>query len=517
MRSKLPSVQGDITATAQWIERLTEVLMLVPLCMLCGNALFAIVPVMFFYRVVVDAACIRFPMILERIIKVLLGKKGKKTFIAAHMSLRQELLVVGLVCSILMAFATPSLAVFLLGKNAPVADLDLVKYAVWCFVPVITIEAVSAVHRGMDLTLSHSRGYILRWIIEQVLRLVSVIVFAVVVGRGADSMMCVVLAVLTGALPALGLLVYYEKNDNVMLLGKPGAKDANICAMFNRRSLPQIVTVLAEGVWLIPTVFFALPIARSMGMDYEVAKRAYAMCSLLQMCMVSIPVVMMFGTALDVKGDLEKTAGLSEDQKGDRITMALNRALKIIVPAGMFLMLEAKPLMHVLFGMEDPATIGLLSACGGLAILFAGTTFTSQVMAAMGFKSLRDQYSFLAFLFEAVAFYPLMKQYGFVGAVYADCLFFAVLMFMNLAKIKNWSTVSMGKVGSVFVRTVIAGSAMHGTAVGLAMLGLTGMQKDILTAAGSLVTMVVCGAAAYYMTGDILKLFRFRRIENDQS
>ena len=515
MRKKLPSWQGDISAAAQWIERLTEVLMLVPLCVLAKSALFALVPVMFLNRLIVDVFCVHLPFVLEKMFAMILAKKNKRKFIAVHVSLRQELMVAGILCGGILAIAVPVLSSFVLGDQAPVEDLNLMKCALWCFTPVIVVDAMLAVHRGMDLTVSKSKGFLFRWILEQGLRLAAMIIFILAAGKGADSVLSIVLAVLAVGLPALGLLVYYEKYDNVMLLGQPGPMNANVKAMFNRRAVPHVMTVISEELWLIPPVFLSLPLVVHFGMEYGVAKQLYGLGSMMQMFMVLIPALLMFGTVLHVKGSLQSAGNLPQEQKGQRIESALNKAIKWIMPAGMFLMLESKPLLHVLFQIDDPASAGLLAGCGLLAVVYSGASFTSQVMDAMDLKALRNQYCWLAFVFQLVGFYPLVKQYGFAGVIYADILFFAVLLFMNLAKIKNRSIVSMRKVGSVLVRTVIAGFAMHGAVYGLSLLGLTGMQKDLVQAIGSLSVMIAVGGAAYYMTGDIVKIFRFRRIVND--
>lgn len=512
-RSKI-SQFADSSSVSQWLERLSEFLFLIPLSVLAGDALFAFVPAVVLYRILLDFACVYLPFALAGLIRPLLRKHRTRRIMSVHRTAMKEMLVSGLILTLTVLLAAGPLSSFLLGGGAPEEHTVLMQTAIRCFAPLITAEFLLSVFRGTDLGMMRGKPFLVSVIAEQLLRCL-LILAAVLVPQtaGAEASVRVILsgaACLAAAGAVLGVYVY---RSGGLIQGVPSDADAQTGVRLHRKVFASLFSAAADHLWLLFDLAAAVPLSLCCGMDYSAAESAYGIIMVQCMTLVLLPLLATFHIASDTLAPLENALALGD---GDRIeklvTAAFCRSLKVIVPVGVFIALHADAVAHALFGIQDvQAAVPYFAVSGVFAVVYGASVFSSQIMDALHLRGRRTAYCFLALAFKAAAVWPLMQRFQMTGLLLSSVLYFAVVLFMNLARIKNRTFVEYRRVGSTLLRILGACCAMHGAVYGLSLAGISAAQSDPLTAGWNFALMAVCGGAVYYMTGDILRIFRFRR------
>lgn len=510
-RSRI-SLFADSSSVSQWIERLFEVLFLIPLCLLAKDALFALVPVTVLYRFLLDFACVYLPFSLGGLMHPLLRKKKARRIMELHRCGMSTMLAVGITAAVLLMLSAGALSSWLLGAGAPESDISLMKSALYLFAPLITAECLLSVFRGTDLGMRRPKGYLVTVIAEQLLRCIFVAVFCVVVkGETGASAQSVMLASGSSLAASLFPLAFYIWRAGGLLTGTASRQEAVLRHRITQKMIPSFMNALTDHLWLLFDMAAAIPLSLYFGMEYAAAKQSYGIVLVQCLTVSLIPVLLTFHIVSGALVPLEKALEAGDgDGIESRVVQAFCRSLKLIIPCGVFIALHADAVAGVLFGIHDGNAV-YFSICGIFAVVYSAAAFSSQMMDALHLRRKKTGYCLLAFVLKVLAVYPLMQKFQMMGLLFSSIFYFAVVLILNLSRIKNRTLVEYGKIGSTVLRILVACCAMHGVVYGLSLLGITGTQQDP-SAVWNFAVMVAAGAAAYYMTGDILKIFRFRRI-----
>ena len=181
------------------------------------------------------------------------------------------------------------------------------------------------------------------------------------------------------------------------------------------------------------------------------------------------------------------------------------------MPLGTFAFLHSDAIVKALFpSIYSAYTASVFRWTGPLAILFGMGILCMYLLSALQLHKQLGTYQLIAFVIKAALLFPLVKKWGMKGILLSSILYFAALVFLSLARIRTRALVEYGRTGIVLLKALAGCLSMHGAMYLLSLAGIDAGAADsgILK---QFILMMAAGAAAYYMTGDVLRLFPKRR------
>ena len=501
----------DTSLLLQWINRTADVLFLIPLCVIGGNALAALVPFVILHQFLVDVFCVTLPFAFSDAFSYLLARHKKRAFFSAYRALMIMMLVTGVTVGLIVALAADPLAHWMLGSSAPAADYQLFTYGFYGIALLLPIECILSVYHSIDHCGQNKKFFVFSIILTQVLRVIGGIVTALVVyQKEISDPLRIWIVILLCLVPALILLVVEVVRAGGLFPRNMPHSEGSL-SLFLSRSISSFLSLVMHNLYLLFDVFAAIPLALYCGMDYNNALCAYGVFYIGSLMLSLIPLLFTFHLANNSLVPLEKALSKGDgDRIEQQVTAAFNRSLKIIIPFGIFLFLHGDVVARCLLGFMNGGTGTVYIALGGLyAILYGACVFSSLMMDALHLKGKKNSYWLAGFVFKAVLVYPLAKQAGMQGIILSDIICLFVILFLNLARIKNKALVEYKRTAVVLFRIILSTFAMHGAIYALSLVGITGMVENLNEACMHLGMMVAAGSVAYYMTGDILRIFYF--------
>jgi hypothetical protein len=142
--------------------------------------------------------------------------------------------------------------------------------------------------------------------------------------------------------------------------------------------------------------------------------------------------------------------------------------------------------------------------------LFGMGILCMHLLSALQLQKQLGAYQLTAFIIKDALLFPMVKKWGMKGILLSSILYFAILVFLSLARIRTRALVEYRNTGIVLLKSLAGCLSLHGAMYLLSLAGIdagsadTGILKQF-------VLMLAAGAAAYYMTGDVLRLFPKRR------
>lgn len=500
----------DTSLILQWISRAADVLFLIPLCVIGGDALYALVPFVILYRFLVDVFCVTLPFSFSDAFSYLLARHKKKTFFSAYRALMFMMIICGLTAALVMGFAADPLVRWMLGNSASATDYQLFIYGFYGVALLVPIESILSVYRSIEQSGPGRKFFVFSVIIAQLLRVAAGAVAAFLVYQKAVSaVMRIWIVILLCVVPSL-LLLIVEMVRAGGLFPREVPHREGCLSLFLSKSISSFFALVMRNLYLLFDVFAAIPLALYCGMDYNNVFSAFSIFYVGSLMLSLIPILFTFHIANNSLVPLEKALTNGDgDRIEQQVTAAFDKSLKVIIPFGVFLFLHGDVIARCLFGVFEGSEY---IALGGIfAVLYAACVFSSLMMEALHLKGKKNSYWLAGFLFKAALVYPLAKQMGIEGIIISSIISLFVVLFLNLAKIKNKALVEYGKIGAVLFRIILSAFAMHGTIYALSFAGITGMVENLPEACMQLGLMVVSGIVTYYMMGDILKIFHFGR------
>ncbi len=500
----------DTSLLLQWISRTADVLFLIPLCVIGGNALFALVPFVVLYRFLVDVFHVTLPFAFSEGFSFLLMRRKRKAFFSAYKALMIMMMVVGFTAAIIMGLAADPLAHWMLGSGAAAEDYQLLTYGFYGIALLLPIESILSVYHSIEESGQNEKFFVFSFISMQLLRVIAGIVTAFAVyGKEISEITGMWVVMLVCIVPSLILLI-------VEIVRAGGLYPRNIphgegsLSLFLQKSLPSFLSLVMHNLYLLFDVFAAIPLALYCGMDYSSAIEAYAIFYAGSLTLSLIPLLFTFHVANNSLVPLENALAKGDgDRIEQQVTSAFVKSLKVIIPFGIFLLLHGDVIARCLLGNSEGS---MYIALGGVfAIFYGACVFSSLMMEALHLKGKKNSYWLAGFVFKAALVYPLAKQWGMQGVIISGIISLFVVLFLNLARIKNRALVEYKRIGIMLFRIILSAFAMHGAIYALSFIGVTGMVENLTEACMQLCIMVVTGVVTYYMTGDILKLFHFGR------
>lgn len=501
----------DTSLLLQWTGRTADVLFLVPVCVIGGRALPFLVPFVILFRFLSDVFTVTLPFAFSEGFSFLLQRRKKKAFFSAYRTLMVMMIIIGVTTGVIVALAADPVARWMLGTKAE--SVQLVVYGFYGIALLLPVECILSVFHGIEHSGQNEKFFVGSVISSQILRVIAGAVTAFVVyQKEIAEPVRIWIVILVTLLPSVVLLVV-EMVRAGGLFPRSIPHSEGSFSLFLHKSIAPFFSLVMHNLYLLFDVFAAIPLALYCGMDYNNAIQSYALFYIGSLTLSLIPLLFTFHFANNSLIPLEKALQKGD---GDRIeayvTAAFDKSLKFIIPFGIFLLLHGDVVARCLFGVMDGEMGAVYIALGGIfAIFYGACVFSSLMMEALHLKGKKNSYWLAGFVFKAVLVYPLAKEFAMQGVIISSIISLFVVLFLNLARIKNRALVEYRRIGIMLFRIVLASFAMHGAIYALSFIGITGMGENLMEACMQLMMMVVTGIVTYYMTGDILRIFHFGR------
>lgn len=497
-------------ALSAWLERMAELLYMIPLAYCAGSQLFAYAPVQVFNRVLFEVCCVGIPFGLAPVIASYARRNDSRHVVKTFRQGLYSAACIGIVLCILLMISAEWIAGWILTGKALHSDVTVMANTLRCFAPLCIAEIVIAVYRGVDQGMKRHQDYLSSIFTELGIRVIGILITALFMHqfyKEAKSAVLYVSVIVSLVSVCIPLYQYVQKVKGVT----PSAKqDAAVSRRVKKYMTPYVMVILTENVWLILDLFVCVRIGMAGGLSYQEARTFLTMITVEGAVMVQIPLLATFNITA---GILPRTEAAASARKKDQLSFILNKGLSdvltILVPVSMFFIFRGDLVWKVCFGRAPAYLSSQLRWIGVLMAFYCFATEAGYVLASIHQERAVRFYQLFGVAVKAVLLYPLYTHFGISAVLLSSILGFAVTLFLDLSKIKNKADVSYRRLASVFVRTLLAGFAMYGGTVLAAMaMGFDGIPKSRGSALWQLLIMALAGAAVYYMAGDVLHLFR---------
>ena len=501
-------------AVCRLVERLIEMIVIIPLTMLAGADSALLAPVMVLYQIVFEAACAGVPFGIAVIISHYSRRKKYKNVMAVFHDTAIAGFVIGaILASLLMILASP-LSAWILGRGADTSDIAAMTAVLRCFALFAVSEGMLAGFRSVDQGMRRHHDYMRGVLAEQGLRLVLTIMLAWLCVRKLRkaSSSAIMMCALAGVLASAAVLAYYIHQSHGLGMRTNAVDESRIQKQILHASRPYLIQAVLSSLWIL----FDLFVSGYAGTHYSIAaadiKSAQGIIFVQGYALCALPLLL---SCVDCFTRLPQIEEAFANGDGDRIEQHVNRAfasfLIVAMPLGTFAFLHSDAIVKALFpSIYSAYTASVFRWTGPLAILFGMGILCMYLLSALQLHKQLGTYQLIAFVIKATLLFPLVKKWGMKGILLSSILYFAALVFLSLARIRTRALVEYGRTGIVLLKALAGCLSMHGAMYLLSLAGIDAGAADsgILK---QFILMMAAGAAAYYMTGDVLRLFPKRR------
>ncbi|MEE8807304.1 MAG: hypothetical protein SOI44_02665 [Lactimicrobium sp.] len=501
-------------AVCRLVERFVEIVIIIPITMLAGADSALLAPVMVMYQIVFDAACAGVPFGIAMIISHYSRRKKYKNVMAVFHDTAIAGFVIGaILASVLMIAATP-LSTWILGSGAASSDISAMTAVLRCFALFAVSEGMLAGFRSVDQGMKRHNDYMRGVLAEQGLRLIGAILLAWLCVKKLQkpSSYAIMMYALAGVLASAIVLAYYIRRSNGLGMRTNPVDESRIQKQILHASRPYLSQVILSSLWILFDLFVSGYVGVHYGISTADIKAAQGIIFVQGYVLCALPMLL---SCYDCFTRLPQIEEAFENGDGDRIEQHVNRAfasfLIVAMPLGTFALLHSDAIVKALFpSIYSAYAASIFRWSGPFAILFGMGILCMHLLSALQLQKQLGAYQLTAFIIKDALLFPMVKKWGMKGILLSSILYFAILVFLSLARIRTRALVEYRNTGIVLLKSLAGCLSLHGAMYLLSLAGIdagsadTGILKQF-------VLMLAAGAAAYYMTGDVLRLFPKRR------
>ena len=424
------------------------------------------------------------------------------------------LTVSGFLLAVLFVLLARPLGALILGASAPAADLESLRITVIILALALFLVPILHSYRGFYLGLQEHNAYAYTRQLERVLRLLGIVILGwIAVDRlHLGRISAVYAAAASSVLAAAAALFFYVRLDhrNYGILARaarqqeePAVQPQPVLKELFFRGLPYFLSALLGTLPMLINATFLIRALTGSGSSYADAKVLYAVVQFQTERFTALPQALAVFLCAGLMPLLNTAA-----EEHSRYTVqknvldALERTLYLVLPLCVYLLVLAGPLYEVMYGGSYLAYgEEAMWAESFQALALALSAVTTLLMLTINLRRQSLFYLLTGVILKAVFFGPLIRLCGFSGAIISTTLAAAVIVYLDLAKIRNRFEVNYTRTVRRMFRMLLACLAMNG---GFFLLRLAGLHPAAVSRPLGALELAAYAAAGfllyYYIT-----------------
>lgn len=401
------------------------------------------------------------PISLAKLIseKISLGEKRNafKIFkVGRHMAI-----IIGLIFSVIMAIlAKPLIVWFKWGSEA--------YYPILAISPAIFFVSIMATYRGFFQGLQNMFPTALSQIIEQFVRMVTMITLAYLLVSKSLGLAAAgaTFGAVTGSFAGLLTLIsiYYKKRNKIWkFLQEDDINQENNNTHQTKKIIKDIAALgipITIGALVQPLMNLVDTIIVPMRLHYggavEDPMALFGELTAVAMTLVNFPTIITISLATSLVPAISEAFTLEKNDLIKRRTQSgLRLAILVSLPASVGLYLLARPLTDVIFAVPDAADILKILSWG---VLFIGLQQTSSaILNGIGKTKIPAFNLFIGAIINGIINFTLTAQpaYGIKGAAFGTVTGFAVAAILNLIHVKRYTSFNI-KINTFIIKPLFS-------------------------------------------------------------
>ena len=457
-KMKQSLLMGALTSSfGIFVSKLLGLLYYSPLSAIAGEENMAFYSIVYtYYDLLLQISQAGIPFAIAAMVAKYVAKDDYKTVSLIKKMGTSIIMGLAIFISIVLVLIAGPLSRQSLGISAPIEDIANLKKMFYILtLAVIIVPLLSAV-RGYAQGLKRLDIYASSQVLEQFVRVFSIIIFAYLFVKilSFDSIWAIFVAIAAASLGALIALIFTkilskEDENRVEELSKQQDNDAllsekEVFKEILTLGIPYVViSFLGTAGPLVNTTFFMDYMSRVNGPAiYESAKLSAGILQANIAKISNIPSVLAIGFGSGIVPYLSESL---EKKDYSKITLQINQILDtvsfILIPMIVIFIFFARDIYYIMYGNSNLDLGARLFAISNIQI-FLGTIAPIFSAMMMSLKLRKDAIVTLiiSFVIKFVSFFPLVKAFGTYGMIYSSGLYYLsqiVLYFLYLRKSFN--------------------------------------------------------------------------------
>ncbi len=471
------------------------------------------------YNIILTIASAGLPMALSSLVAKYMLKEDYKTVVLVRKLITSILLSSGFVLAVVVFLFAGQYAKFTSTETDPIyinnyiIVLRIIAIAIF-FVPYLSS------FRGFYQGLKNMKVYAVSQIIEQVVRVFSMIIFGAfcVYVLRLGSIWAIYMAILAPALAAIVTIFYFKKLDKSQYkeikamsnAQQTQAKDASLLLkeMFIIGLPFVVVSILGSSMDIINSSFFTKTLAATGTVPAGMESAIYSMIHFQSNNLTSIPQIL----GLSFGASVIPYLTISLEKKNyielrKNVIDSLETVIYIATPLCFCLLALAKPIYYFMYGSTN-LDYGATCLAFSSFLAFTGTVspICSNMMLALRQRKTIILILAVGFAVKTITFFPLMKYTGYTGAITSSILTGFTCIFLSLFFMKKVYQVNYKRLiqGTIFV--IIGIVSMYGAFVIVKWCGVNFACTSRLITFVELAVTGVAGVIMYIVTTSFFRL-----------
>lgn len=443
------------------------------------------------------------PIALAKLISEKISRGERKAAFQIFKVSRYLSFFLGLFFSLLMiVLAKPLTVIFKWGPDA--------YYPVLAIAPAIFFVSIMATYRGFFQGLQDMVPTALSQIIEQFVRMLTMISLAYLLVKKSLSLAAAgaTFGAVTGSIAGLFILIfiYYKRRKKIWSFVRED--QASYLDISETREIIKEIASLAIPITLGALVqplmnlvdSIIVPMRLQAGNIAGEHMALFGELSGVAMTLVNFPTIITASLATSLVPSIAEAYALREDLLIKRRTQTgIRLAILISLPAAVGLFVLAEPLTTIIFAVPSAARILRITAW---SVIFIGLQETSSaILNGTGRTRIPARNLFIGALINAFFNYTLTAdpRFGIKGAAFGTVCGFAVAAFLNLIYVKRYTDFKID-IKALVLKPVIAVLVM-GLVVKQGFVGLDYLLSFITTYHYLIATFlaVILGVLVYFL------------------
>ncbi len=460
-----------------FVSKLLGLLYYSPLSAIAGESNMAFYSIVYtYYDLLLQISQAGIPFAIASLVAKYYAKGDYKTVLLVRKMGTSVVLGLSAATGFFLILMAGPLARQSLGISAPETDiLNLKKMFYILTVAVIIVPLLSAL-RGYIQGLKRLDLYASSQVLEQFVRVFSIIIFAwlfvsILHFESIWAIFVAIAAASLGAFAAYAFTGILSRSDvaHVQKLVKTQENDAaktqsEIIKEILFLGIPYvIISFLGTAGPLVNTTFFLDHMTKVNGPGvYEQAKLASGILQANIAKISNIPSVLAIGFGSGMVPYLSESLEERDNRKITRqINQILDTSIYILVPMIMVFIFFARDIYFIMYGNRNLDLGAKLFAVSNIQI-FLGTIAPIFSSIMMSLKLRKDAIITLiiSFIVKFITFFPLVGTFGAYGMIYSSGLYYAIQIVMYFMALRKNFGINVKGATRRFIKTLIASLIM---------------------------------------------------------
>lgn len=503
-----------------------------PLSAIAGESNMAFYSIVYtYYDLLLQVSSAGIPFAIAALVAKYVAKKDYKTVLLVKKLGTSVVLALSLIIAFIFIIFVSPLCKQTLGASAPLADIQHLKNLFYILIiAVIVVPFLSSI-RGYAQGLKRLDIYGASQVLEQFVRVFSIIIigYIVVIVAGFDNIWAIYVAIAAASFGAIVAIVFtkvFSKRDEerVLDLANKQEFDSNLT---NKEVINEILSIgipyliisfLGSAGPLVNTTFFMDYMTKVNGAAaYESAKLSAGILQANVAKISNIPSVLALGFG---SGMVPYLSEALEERDLSKITRYINQILDtvcvILIPMIVVFIFFAKDIYFIMYGNTNLNLGASLFAVSSIQI-FLGTISPvfSSIMMSLKLRKESIITLVISFIIKLVAFFPCVKQFGTYGMIYSSGFYYLTQILLYFYYLRVSFDINVKGASKRFVLICLCSLAMVLPAFvihSLIPFGYTDRILDIFLMCGLGLLMLVIYYYATKKTGLLSKIFELKDV-----